>query len=261
MNADERGYCHEVVEKIEKDQVITLSKIRVPPRQSAVPVVRQTGNVARQAIKSSTRVTRMNAIDFSLAMLSRNGRNPRVAALAAAGLLVAATAACGDSAERADQPVDTAVVVSQQLLDSLHDSLRIRPVDLPRALEDSLLRGALRVVLRADSAAGDSLYHGAGQCMTCHGDRGEGIAGLGPDLRDDVWLHGDGSIAFIQRIILSGAVPRQTPTVMPAFAARLSAVEAFRIAGYVYSLSHPDAVVDDTTGLRDTTTRAGAIVP
>ena len=188
-------------------------------------------------------------------------RPQRRLGLAAALSLLIAASSCGDDIERADRAVDTAVVLSEQLLDSVHDSLRIRAVDLPRALADSILFFTRGVVLRADSAMGDALFHGAGQCMTCHGDAAEGITNLGPNLRDSVWLHGDGSVGFIQRIILTGAVPKEMPVVMPAFATRLSALEAFRIAAYVYTLSHPGAVVDDTTGVGDPTSRAGAVWP
>jgi mono/diheme cytochrome c family protein len=102
-------------------------------------------------------------------------------------------------------------------------------------------------VLIADSVAGDRLYRGAGKCITCHGADGLGIEGLGPGLRDTVWADGDGSMAFQQRVIRDGvARPRLGRTVMPSFGTALGATEIFRIAAYVYSLSHPGSTVADT---------------
>lgn len=172
-------------------------------------------------------------------------RAKRLLRLTAAGVLAwLALAGCGERIERADQPVDTAVVMSQRLLDSLRDSLSIQAVELPPALDDSIVLGSPTTVTRTDSIIGDSLYRAGGRCTTCHGESGQGLASLGPDLTDDVWLHGDGSLPFLQRIILTGALPRRMPIVMPAFATRLSAEEAYRIAAYVFTLSHPNAVVD-----------------
>jgi mono/diheme cytochrome c family protein len=102
-------------------------------------------------------------------------------------------------------------------------------------------------VLRADSAAGDSLYRGRGRCLTCHGANAEGLARLGPDLRDTVWLNTDGSVAGIRRVILEGvAEPRQTPIPMPSFVSQLSPRQAEQLAVYVYTLSHSGATKADT---------------
>ena len=63
----------------------------------------------------------------------------------------------------------------------------------------------------ADSAAlvtvGRTIFEGkqgGALCVTCHGPQGKGVAGLGPDLTDAKWLHGDGSAAFLQAVIRSG---------------------------------------------------------
>ena len=38
---------------------------------------------------------------------------------------------------------------------------------------------------------GKALFSGPpANCFTCHGDKGQGIQGLGPNLTDDVWLWG-----------------------------------------------------------------------
>ena len=127
----------------------------------------------------------------------------------------------------------------------------------PNAVLDSIaaLSPAVGAVAAADSAAGDSIYHGRGRCFTCHGGRGAGLPNLGPDLRDAEWLHGDGSLRFVQATVLAGiAAPQRAPIGMPSFANVLSEGDAFRVAAYIYSLSHPGATVADSARatIRDT---------
>ena len=121
------------------------------------------------------------------------------------------------------------------------------------------LQAGPRFVLVGDSAAGDVLFRRKGKCLSCHGLAGKGIEGLGPNLQDTVWLHGDGSFAFIQRTIMEGiARPKVTGIGMPAFArapdadasassTTLSPEEIYHITAYVYALSHPGSAVADTT--------------
>jgi mono/diheme cytochrome c family protein len=160
--------------------------------------------------------------------------------------LVSAIAACGEAPR--ETPADTALAPP-----SGDDTTAMPPdTSVPRDTTDSAAASAdipsISLVLVADSAAGDSIFNRRGTCFTCHGERGVGMANLGPDLRDNTWLHGDGSFAAILRVITDGvAVPRASPIGMPAFIARLSHVERYRVAAYVFSLSHPGAVVTDTT--------------
>ena len=124
-------------------------------------------------------------------------------------------------------------------------------------------------VLVADSVAGDVLFRRKGKCLSCHGLSGKGIEALGPNLQDTVWLHGDGSFAFIQRIINEGvARPVVSQIGMPSFARpanadasalsnTLSPEEIYHISAYVYSLSHAGRTVADTAQLSTDTARVG----
>jgi mono/diheme cytochrome c family protein len=115
------------------------------------------------------------------------------------------------------------------------------------------------MVLIADSVAGDVLFRRKGKCLSCHGLSGKGIEALGPSLQDSVWLHGDGSFAFVQRMIVEGvARPKISSIGMPSFARppgadastlsnTLSPEEIYHISAYVYTLSHPGSAVADTT--------------
>ncbi|HUF28618.1 MAG TPA: c-type cytochrome [Gemmatimonadaceae bacterium] len=173
------------------------------------------------------------------------------AALAATlALPLVLVAGCGDAPERAREPVDTAALQDRLMFegDVGRDTTDAR--DTVIAVDTGLLAVPVespRFVLLADSAAGFLLYHRKAGCLACHGAEGEGLAHLGPSLRDGEWLHIDGSLRSIERIIREGvARPRQAAVVMPALDSRLTEAEVFRVAAYVYTLSHPGAAVADT---------------
>jgi mono/diheme cytochrome c family protein len=94
-----------------------------------------------------------------------------------------------------------------------------------------------------DSIAGETAYRGAGRCAGCHGIQGEGVAGLGPSLRDDRWLHG-GERAAIRRVVAEGAAPPLGgyAVAMPAYGEQLGAARIAQLAAYVWTLSNPGAV-------------------
>jgi mono/diheme cytochrome c family protein len=79
---------------------------------------------------------------------------------------------------------------------------------------------------------------GGALCFTCHGPNGKGIPGLGPDLTDAKWLHGDGGLDFIQRIVKSGVPkPKQSATIMPPMGGgNLSDAQTAALAAYLHSL-------------------------
>ncbi len=173
--------------------------------------------------------------------------------------LVLLVVACGGGGDRDFGRADTAALLSDSLANLDADSLRGDSARLDSLAFDSLgadslgtdslgAGGGRRVVLRADSAAGDVLYHGRGDCLTCHALNGAGVPGLGPSLRDSIWLHGDGSPAMIERILREGvAQPKSVSNRMPGFAGRFDELALGRIAAYVYAISHANATVADTT--------------
>jgi Cytochrome C oxidase, cbb3-type, subunit III len=91
-------------------------------------------------------------------------------------------------------------------------------------------------------ALGDSIFHGqvaGATCYACHGQNGEGSA-VGAKLNDSEWLHGDGSLAAIEKTIQAGVPkPKQAPAPMPPMGgAALTPEQVKAAAAYVYSLSH-----------------------
>lgn len=91
------------------------------------------------------------------------------------------------------------------------------------------------------AAEGKPVYEGkagGALCFTCHGPQGKGIPGLGPDLTDDKWLHGDGGFAFLQQIVRTGVPkPKQAATIMPPMGGgKLSDAQLVALAAYLRSL-------------------------
>ena len=93
-------------------------------------------------------------------------------------------------------------------------------------------------------ALGKKVYEGkAGGaiCFTCHGMNARGMPGLAPDLTDAKWLHGDGSLAFIDSIVRNGvSKPKESAAPMPPKGgANLSDEQVKAVVAYVYSLRKP----------------------
>lgn len=80
---------------------------------------------------------------------------------------------------------------------------------------------------------GSKLYASKG-CWDCHGADARGDTAIGaPNLRDHIWLYGDGSRQSIAHSLTFGRHGQ-----MPAFEKTLSPVQARTVAIYAWSLSH-----------------------
>ena len=75
---------------------------------------------------------------------------------------------------------------------------------------------------------GGKIY--SARCASCHGDKGQGI--IGPNLTDDYWIHGDGSIPAILKVMNEG-VPDKG---MPPWKGVIPAELEDDVAAYVYSI-------------------------
>jgi mono/diheme cytochrome c family protein len=175
-------------------------------------------------------------------------------------LAALAVAACGD-ARRGERKADTTLATpgAPAVTPEVPAPTAVAPAVAGRT--DSAAATAppvASVILRADSAAGDVIFHGQGRCFTCHGNDGRGVPRIGPSLADSTWLHGDGSLAFIASTVRDGiAAPREASAPMPAYAGVLKPEQIDRVAAYVYTLSHPGRTVTDTTrAAPDTTAHA-----
>lgn len=79
---------------------------------------------------------------------------------------------------------------------------------------------------------------GGALCTTCHGAAAKGVAGIGPDLTDKTWLHGDGSVEFLQTVIRDGVMkPKKSAAIMPPKGGgNLTAAQIGAVAAYIASL-------------------------
>ena len=108
--------------------------------------------------------------------------------------------------------------------------------------------------LRAER--GKALFNGLpANCFTCHGDKGQGIRGLGPNLTDNVWLWGGTQKAIIETIT------NGRHNQMPAWEGFLDKDKIHLLTAYVWGLSHPDgkaAKTDTENVLGDKAAKAAA---
>ena len=93
-------------------------------------------------------------------------------------------------------------------------------------------------------AAGRRVFEGksgGALCFSCHGMNAKGVPGVGPDLTDGKWLHGDGSLAFIEALVRAGVPkPKQAVAAMPPMGgAKLDSAQVRAVAAYVLSLNAP----------------------
>ena len=82
---------------------------------------------------------------------------------------------------------------------------------------------------------------GKGTCFACHGPDGKGNQMLGaPDLTDQIWRFGNGSVEDVKYTILHGVNfpgdPNSRNAVMPSWQDRLTETEIKKLAVYVHRL-------------------------
>jgi mono/diheme cytochrome c family protein len=96
----------------------------------------------------------------------------------------------------------------------------------------------------SEVALGDSVFHGrvgGALCYVCHGPAGKGVAGIGPNLTDQEWLHGDGTRPFLEKIVTEGvAKPKKVAAPMPPKGGgQLTEAQIKAVAAYVFTLRQP----------------------
>lgn len=68
------------------------------------------------------------------------------------------------------------------------------------------------------------------KCMPCHGDKGQGL--IGPNLTDDYWIHGDGTISAMLITMNEGVLDKG----MPPWKGQIPPELMEDVAVYVYTL-------------------------
>ncbi|SCZ60909.1 cytochrome-c oxidase, cbb3-type subunit III [Thiohalomonas denitrificans] len=106
------------------------------------------------------------------------------------------------------------------------------------ALTEAEVDELARAVAATDPTS-SPLYSGKGTCFACHGPDGKGNPALGaPDLTDQIWRFGDGSVEDVRYTILHGVNDANDPgsrnAEMPSWQERLSETEIKKLAVYVH---------------------------
>lgn len=90
-------------------------------------------------------------------------------------------------------------------------------------------------------AKGKTIFTSTGLCFACHGMDAKGS--VGPNLTDNVWIHGKGTYPEIVQIVTTGIPVAETKTgkgaMPPKGGSQISEDDVKAVAAYVWSLSHP----------------------
>ena len=137
-----------------------------------------------------------------------------------------------------DQQVDdvTAYVVSMRRLPPKRAIAGAQPVALPPVdVDPAILPEGVTVEMVTE---GQSIFHAAGICYTCHTQGGQG-GPLAPDLTDDLWLNVDGEYESIVELVNTGVPqPVEHPGQMqPRAGMPLTDDQVRAVAAYVFTLS------------------------
>lgn len=87
---------------------------------------------------------------------------------------------------------------------------------------------------------GREVYAGAGLCYVCHGAEGQGMPGLGANLTDDEWIHGDGAFESLVQIVLNGVESGASTSgtaMPPKGGSGITDEQVRQVAAYVWTLS------------------------
>lgn len=116
---------------------------------------------------------------------------------------------------------------SQELATNMKDIEALRPVDHnPPGGSDQELLAAFKNP--------EKLKHGAevfaGKCLACHGEKGQGV--VGPNLTDDFWIHGKGTLRDVAEVVNAGVLDKG----MPPWGQVLTSDELRDVVAFVHSL-------------------------
>ncbi len=107
-----------------------------------------------------------------------------------------------------------------------------REIEKQRALAEAknISEEKLASVMNDASAvtAGETTY--SQLCASCHNKQGEGL--IGPNLTDEYWLHGDGSLMAIRKVVATGVAAKG----MPGWGKVLSTEDLNKVVGFIGTL-------------------------
>ncbi len=142
--------------------------------------------------------------------------------------------ACGGSNGQAS--ADTQGTQTAQAADPAPAEASAMSMDSPMQQQTPVPEGATAEMV----SAGSKIFHGPGNCYTCHGQDAKGTP-LAPNLTDSVWIHFPKrpTLAEVDSLVHAGVPkPKEHPAPMPAMGgANLTPQQVKDVAAYVLSLS------------------------
>ena len=97
-------------------------------------------------------------------------------------------------------------------------------------LAEAVSESALEEIMNDPALIADAKPLFAERCAVCHADKGQGL--IGPNLTDDYWLHGSGSLMDVYKAVRDGFPEKG----MPAWGMQLTPFEQRKLAALVGSL-------------------------
>lgn len=106
----------------------------------------------------------------------------------------------------------------------------VREREAKAALAENVSEASLSTVMADGSSleAGKAVFQA--RCASCHLEKGQGL--IGPNLTDDAWIHGHGSLLDIYGTVNAGVLDKG----MPAWGRQLSPLELRTVVAFVGSL-------------------------
>ena len=109
------------------------------------------------------------------------------------------------------------------------DVAEARAIEAKRSLAAPVSEASLAALMADPAVTEESKALFGARCAPCHGDQAQGV--IGPNLTDNAWLHGDGSLSAIYQLVENG-VPEKG---MPAWGRQLTPVELRKLVAFVGS--------------------------
>ena len=110
------------------------------------------------------------------------------------------------------------------------DMSAAREEDAKRAMGDAPSEQGLEKLMANAAVMSDTEGIFKKRCVTCHAEGGKGL--IGPNLTDDYWIHGQGTLMDIYGVVNGGVASKG----MPEWGKQLPMIEVVKLAAYVGTL-------------------------
>jgi cytochrome c oxidase cbb3-type subunit III len=136
------------------------------------------------------------------------------------------------------------------------DMREYREAQLAQSLGEVMTEAGLSQLMSDPALMKDARTVFVARCIQCHADRGQG--NIGPNLTDDHWLYGAGSLMELHEIVTNGRPQKG----MPAWARLLRPLELAQVVAYVGTLRNTNVQGRPPQGTRVATgVEAAATAP